>query len=126
MCERFKRSYDVGMKGDEERVIQAFCAFLREQGWSTKREVGFIDVIAQKDGHRISSQKRRDVPPPSASTWTRCLGSCFDGCRRSAPSLRLASPLWCQRKLRQQSNGCLGGFARNWPSMSTWCAMTAP
>ncbi len=58
MCERFKRSYDVGMKGDEERVIQAFCAFLREQGWSTKREVGFIDVIAQKDGHRILAEAK--------------------------------------------------------------------
>jgi hypothetical protein len=41
------------MKGDEERVIQAFCAFLHEQGWSTEREVGFIDVVAHKDGRRI-------------------------------------------------------------------------
>lgn len=58
MCKRFSRSYDVGMKGDEERVIQAFCAFLQEQGWSTEREVGFIDVVAEKDGHRILAEAK--------------------------------------------------------------------
>lgn len=46
------------MKGDEERVIQAFCAFLHEQGWSTEREVGFIDVVAQKDGRRILAEAK--------------------------------------------------------------------
>lgn len=58
MCERFWRSYAVGMKGDEERVIQAFCAFLHERGWSTEREVGFIDVVAQKDGRRILAEAK--------------------------------------------------------------------
>lgn len=46
------------MKGDEERVVRAFCAFLEAQGWSTEREVGFIDVVAQKDGHRILAEAK--------------------------------------------------------------------
>ena len=46
------------MRGDEERVIQAFCAFLEEQGWETEREVKFVDVVAQKDGHRIFAEAK--------------------------------------------------------------------
>ena len=46
------------MRGDEERVIQAFCTFLNEQGWVTEREIGFVDVVAQKDGHRIFAEAK--------------------------------------------------------------------
>lgn len=46
------------VRGDEERVIEAFCAFLNEQGWQTEREVGFIDVVAQKDGRRILAEAK--------------------------------------------------------------------
>jgi hypothetical protein len=46
------------MRGDEERVIRAFCAFLNEQGWTTEREIGFIDVVAQKDGHRVFAEAK--------------------------------------------------------------------
>jgi hypothetical protein len=46
------------MKGDEERVISAFCAFLEGQGWTTQREVEFVDVVADKDGHRILAEAK--------------------------------------------------------------------
>lgn len=46
------------MKGDEERVIRAFCRFMQEQGWTTKSEVDFVDVVAQKDGHRILAEAK--------------------------------------------------------------------
>ena len=46
------------MRGDEERVIEAFCAFLNEQGWTTEREIGFVGVLAQKDGHRIFAEAK--------------------------------------------------------------------
>ena len=46
------------MKGDEERVIQAFCVFMQEQGWTTKREVDFVDVVAEKDGQRILAEAK--------------------------------------------------------------------
>lgn len=37
------------MRGDEARVIEAFCSYLEEQGWRVKREVRFVDVMATKD-----------------------------------------------------------------------------
>jgi hypothetical protein len=46
------------MKGDEERVIQAFCVFMQEQGWTTEREVDFVDVVAKKDGQRIFAEAK--------------------------------------------------------------------
>ena len=46
------------MKGDEERVIEAFCRFLHEEGWTTAREVGFVDVVAEKDGERIFAEAK--------------------------------------------------------------------
>lgn len=50
--------YDVAMRGDEERVIQAFCSFLSEQGWKTRREVEFVDVVAEKDGQQIFAEAK--------------------------------------------------------------------
>jgi hypothetical protein len=46
------------MRGDEERVVQAFCAFLQQRGWSTEREIGFIDIVAQKDGQQIFAEAK--------------------------------------------------------------------
>jgi len=38
------------MRGDEARVIEAFCAWLQSQGWSTECEVKFVDVLARRAG----------------------------------------------------------------------------
>ncbi|SRR5664280_127039 len=46
------------MKGDEERVIQAFCTFLHDQGWTTEREVEFVDVVAHKGSQRILAEAK--------------------------------------------------------------------
>ncbi|QDO88054.1 hypothetical protein FNH13_06570 [Ornithinimicrobium ciconiae] len=46
------------MRGDEERVIQAFCAFLSSGGWSVTREVSFVDVVAEKDGRQIIAEAK--------------------------------------------------------------------
>ncbi|NKE10059.1 MULTISPECIES: hypothetical protein [Kocuria] len=46
------------MRGNEERVIQAFCAFLDEQEWVTEREIGFVDAVAQKDGQRTFAEAK--------------------------------------------------------------------
>lgn len=48
----------MGMRGDEDRVVQAFCAFLEQQGWATRREVGFADVVAERDGERIFAEAK--------------------------------------------------------------------
>lgn len=46
------------MRGDEERGIQAFCTYLNDQGWTTEREIGFVDVVAQKGAHRIFAEAK--------------------------------------------------------------------
>lgn len=34
--------------GDEARVVDAFCAWLERDGWTVRREVKFVDVVAQR------------------------------------------------------------------------------
>lgn len=36
------------MRGDEARVVAAFCDYLRAEGWEVEREVKFVDVLAKK------------------------------------------------------------------------------
>lgn len=46
------------MRGDEVRVVDAFCRHLETNGWSTTREVDFCDVIAERDGLRIYAEAK--------------------------------------------------------------------
>lgn len=36
------------MRGDEARVVNAFCTYLQSEGWDVEREVKFVDVKATK------------------------------------------------------------------------------
>lgn len=36
------------MRGDEARVVAAFCAHLEDDGWDVDRDVDFVDVKARK------------------------------------------------------------------------------
>jgi hypothetical protein len=36
------------MRGDEERIVDAFCLWLERQGWAIQREVEFVDVLADR------------------------------------------------------------------------------
>lgn len=38
------------VRGDEIRVIEAFCAYLAANGWAVEREVAFCDVVARRAG----------------------------------------------------------------------------
>jgi len=46
------------MKGDEERVIATFCAWLASEGWSVTREVEFCDVVASRAGERLFAEAK--------------------------------------------------------------------
>lgn len=35
--------------GDEERVVDAFAAYLEALGWTVHREVAFCDLVARRD-----------------------------------------------------------------------------
>lgn len=37
------------MRGDELRVVNAFCTFLEGEGWRVEREIDFVDVVATRD-----------------------------------------------------------------------------
>lgn len=41
------------MRGDEKRVVDAFCAYLKSDGWSVQREVAFCDVVARRPGETM-------------------------------------------------------------------------
>ena len=41
------------MRGDELRVVDAFCAWLASEGWTCEREVEFVDVLATRTGERL-------------------------------------------------------------------------
>lgn len=46
------------MRGDEARVIAAFCAYLRAQGWTVATEVAHCDVRAERDGSVIYAEAK--------------------------------------------------------------------
>ena len=52
------------MRGDEARIVDAFCSWLEEQGWSIRREVNFVDVLAEKDGERIYAEAKGRTTAP--------------------------------------------------------------
>src|SRR5437763_702739 len=41
------------MRGDEARVVAAFCAALEADGWDVTTEVDFVDVVARRDGATV-------------------------------------------------------------------------
>jgi hypothetical protein len=56
------------MRGDEARVVAAFCEHLRAQGWAVTTEVAWCDVRAERDGAVICAEaKGRTTAPGLAS-----------------------------------------------------------
>jgi hypothetical protein len=46
------------MRGDERRVVDAFCAWLEKEGWHVEREVEFCDVLAEREGQRLYAEAK--------------------------------------------------------------------
>ena len=46
------------MRGDEERVIDIFCRWLESRGWTIKREVDFIDILAERGAERLYAEAK--------------------------------------------------------------------
>lgn len=53
-----------GVRGDEERVIVAFCAWLKEHGWAVEREVAFVDVVATRDTETLYAEAKGRTSSP--------------------------------------------------------------
>jgi hypothetical protein len=42
----------------EAEVVRAFVAWLEHEGWSVRTEVGFIDVVAERDGLTLLAEAK--------------------------------------------------------------------
>lgn len=51
-------------RGDERRVVSAFCDWLRSDGWKVDTEVAFIDVMAQKEGTTLIAEAKGITSSP--------------------------------------------------------------
>ena len=58
------------MKGDEARVVDAFCAALERDGWSVTREAEFVDVVATKEGSTIYAEAKGRTTSPGLDVDT--------------------------------------------------------
>jgi hypothetical protein len=41
------------VRGDETRIVAVFEEWLTSQGWSVRREVDFVDLVAERCDHRL-------------------------------------------------------------------------
>jgi len=54
---RIANLHDV--RGDEERVIAAFVAWLEADGWAVRREVDYCDVVARRGDRTLYAEAKR-------------------------------------------------------------------
>lgn len=52
---------DWAPTGDEDRVIKAFCQWLKNEGWSVTREVQFVDVVAERSGEHLYAEAKGET-----------------------------------------------------------------
>lgn len=58
------------MRGDEEQVTTTFCTWLEQHGWTVQREVGFIDVSAQRGEERLYAEVKGRTSSPGLDVDT--------------------------------------------------------
>jgi hypothetical protein len=46
------------VRGDEQRIVEAFCAWLKQDGWTVETEVDFCDVVAERDGRKLYAEAK--------------------------------------------------------------------
>jgi hypothetical protein len=56
--------YDGCVRGDETRVVDAFCAWLERDGWIVHREIDFIDVAAERGDERFYGETKGKTTAP--------------------------------------------------------------
>ncbi len=58
------------MRGDEQRVVIAFCAHLRAQGWQVNTEVEYADVVATRAGRTLYAEAKGRTNAPGLDADT--------------------------------------------------------
>ena len=78
MVRNLSAIYYFGMRGDEKRVVDAFVAWLQQDGWIANTEVNFVDVCARR-GTSTCTPRPKGGRRPLALTSTRFTVSCCAG-----------------------------------------------
>ena len=55
------------MKGDEDRVVAAFCAHLRAGGWDVATNVDWVDVVARRGDATIYAEVKGRAGPDTGT-----------------------------------------------------------
>jgi Holliday junction resolvase len=59
------------VRGDEERVIVAFSAWLEQSGWTNiRREVEFVDIVAERGGQTLYVEAKGQTSSPGLDVDT--------------------------------------------------------
>ncbi len=59
------------VRGDEGRVIVAFCGWLESEGWTgIRREVEFVDIVAERDGQTLYVEAKGRTSSPGLDVDT--------------------------------------------------------
>ncbi len=58
------------MRGDEARVVAAFCAAFEADGWDVTTEVDFVDVVARRDGATVFAEVKGRTAAPGLDVDT--------------------------------------------------------
>jgi hypothetical protein len=56
--------------GDEARVVDAFCTYLRMNGWEVRRELDFVDVAATRNGITLLAEAKGRTASPGLDVDT--------------------------------------------------------
>lgn len=55
------------MKGDEARVVTAFCDYLAANGWQVTMETKWVDVVARRGGETIYAEVKGRAGPDTGT-----------------------------------------------------------
>jgi hypothetical protein len=59
------------VRGDEERLIVAFCSWLEQSGWTNiRREVEFVDIVAERRGQTLYAEAKGRTSSPGLDVDT--------------------------------------------------------
>jgi hypothetical protein len=58
------------MRGDEERVVDSFCAWLESHGWTVQRGLDFVDVVATRGEEQLLAEAKGRTTAPGLDIHT--------------------------------------------------------
>ena len=57
-------------RGDESLVVEAFCAWLRADGWTVTTEADYVDVVAERGAQRLCAEAKGKTTQPGLDVNT--------------------------------------------------------